>query len=114
MTITFVKVLIILLSGFYVMYLLYVYLSTKKKISGIDSRINSLEGQEAEEEVKERKRLEREGLRQHNLMIQLTGTAPKKSVPPAKTMSSQAEQLLKEFFDGTIVEESKKKKRIGW
>ena len=116
MAITYVKVLIILLAGFYVMYVLYLFITTRRKLSTIESRVNALEGHEEQKEVKERQRLEKEGLRQHQLLLQLSGASPKKSnkEEPEKLMSSQAEQLLKEFFDGTMDNSRRKKRSIGW
>ena len=115
MAITFAKVLIILFSGFYVMYVLYLFITTRRKLSTIESRVNALEGQEEQKEIQERQRLEKEGLRQHQLLLQLSGASPKKSAKeePAKLMSSQTEQMLKDFFDGTL-DTSRRKKRIGW
>ena len=121
-----VKVLIILLTLFYVIFAMYLFYSTYRKLLTYETRLDALVGQEQLKEVKERQRLEKESARRTELLLRVTGQAPERqrpSEPPQHLDRLHMDKMLADFFDESskTVEElnnpkykTKRKKSKGW
>ena len=113
MTISYAKVIIILMTIVYTMFVAYLCITTYKQIFQFEERLDDVVGKEKQKVVKERERLDKEDIQRNKLFLRLSG---KSSDPvkeePAKLMSSVAEAKLKEFFEESSKHTSQKNKKF--
>ena len=118
-----VKVLIILLTLFYVIFAMYLFYTTYRKLLTFEARLDGLAGQERLKEVKERQRLEKEAERRSQLLLRITGQPPERPPDVPQLLNrSHMEQMLTDFFDESSkpiddtskLKSTKRKKSKGW
>ena len=115
-----VKVLIIILTVFYVGFFAYLFYSTYQTLLKYEVRLDALVGNEKLKEIKERERLDKAAFKRNQLLLIISGKPPDRVPPeePPRLISAQAERILGDFFDESktvdATSKPKKKKLKGW
>jgi hypothetical protein len=117
-----VKVMIIVVTMFYVGFVAYLFFSTYQTLLKFESRLDALVGQEKLKEIKEHSQLEKEALRRDALLLRLAGKSPEP--PPAEPaklvqVSAQTERYLSDNYEANQIDDTSKTKKArkrskGW